>query len=103
MPAAEAARTNPASSGGHNAGMGLLLLEALLALALLLFIVWWTMFSGRRRGERADASTPTSAAPGAASTDAPTDPVAVPGRAAAGSATATPGADRGGVGGRPQE
>jgi hypothetical protein len=32
--------------------MGLLLLEALAALALLVFIVWWTMFSGRKRGER---------------------------------------------------
>jgi cbb3-type cytochrome oxidase subunit 3 len=31
--------------------MLLLLLEALLALALLLFIVWWTMFSGRNKGE----------------------------------------------------
>lgn len=28
--------------------MWLLILEALAALALLLFIVWWTMFSGRR-------------------------------------------------------
>jgi hypothetical protein len=28
--------------------MWLLILEALLALGLLLFIVWWTMFSGRR-------------------------------------------------------
>ena len=28
--------------------MWLLILEALTALALLLFIVWWTMFSGRR-------------------------------------------------------
>ena len=32
--------------------MGMLLLEALLALLVLLFIVWWTMFSGRRQGER---------------------------------------------------
>jgi hypothetical protein len=32
--------------------MGLILLEALGALVLLLAIVWWTMFSGRRRGER---------------------------------------------------
>jgi len=32
--------------------MGLLLLEALLALLVLVFIVWWTLFSGRRRGER---------------------------------------------------
>jgi hypothetical protein len=31
--------------------MALLLLEALLALALLVFIVWWTMFSGRPKGE----------------------------------------------------
>ena len=34
--------------------MWLLLLEALIALVILLFIVWWTMFSGRRRGERPD-------------------------------------------------
>ena len=31
--------------------MILLLLEALGALLLLLFIVWWTMFSGRKHGE----------------------------------------------------
>jgi cbb3-type cytochrome oxidase subunit 3 len=31
--------------------MLLILLEALLALALLLLIVWWTMFSGRNKGE----------------------------------------------------
>ena len=31
--------------------MGLILLEALLALAVLLFIVWWTMFAGRKKGE----------------------------------------------------
>lgn len=31
--------------------MGLILLEALGALVLLLLIVWWTMFSGRQRGE----------------------------------------------------
>lgn len=29
--------------------MWLLILEALAALGLLVFIVWWTMFSGRRR------------------------------------------------------
>jgi cbb3-type cytochrome oxidase subunit 3 len=28
-----------------------LILEALLALVILLLIVWWTMFSGRPRGE----------------------------------------------------
>ena len=32
-------------------GMTLLLLEALLALVILVAIVWWTMFSGRRKGE----------------------------------------------------
>ncbi len=31
--------------------MSLLLLEALGALVLLVFIVWWTMFSGRKNGE----------------------------------------------------
>jgi hypothetical protein len=34
--------------------MWLLILEALAALGLLLFIVWWTMFSGRRKGDRED-------------------------------------------------
>jgi len=31
--------------------MTLILLEALGALVLLVFIVWWTMFSGRKKGE----------------------------------------------------
>ncbi len=31
--------------------MLLILLEALLALVLLVAIVWWTMFSGRKGGE----------------------------------------------------
>lgn len=35
--------------------MGLILLEALGALLLLVLIVWWTMFSGRKRGELPDA------------------------------------------------
>ena len=34
--------------------MTLLLLEALAALVLLIFIVWWTMFSGRKNGELPD-------------------------------------------------
>lgn len=34
--------------------MTLLLLEALGALLLLVFIVWWTMFSGRSKGELRD-------------------------------------------------
>jgi hypothetical protein len=32
--------------------MWLILLEALAALVILVFIVWWTMFAGRRGGER---------------------------------------------------
>lgn len=36
--------------------MVLLLLEALAALVVLVFIVWWTMFSGRKNGELKDAS-----------------------------------------------
>ena len=31
--------------------MALILLEALLALVLIVVIVWWTMFSGRSKGE----------------------------------------------------
>ncbi len=31
--------------------MLLILLEALLALVLLVAIVWWTMFAGRKKGE----------------------------------------------------
>jgi hypothetical protein len=34
--------------------MWLLILEALAALGLLVFLVWWTMFSGRKKGERQD-------------------------------------------------
>ena len=36
--------------------MTLLLLEALGALLILVFIVWWTMFSGRKNGELTDRS-----------------------------------------------
>jgi hypothetical protein len=39
--------------------MGLILLEALLALAVLLLIVWWTMFSGRSKGELPQTSHTT--------------------------------------------
>ena len=34
--------------------MWVIVLEALAAFLALVFIVWWTMFSGRRRGERHD-------------------------------------------------
>lgn len=46
--------------------MTLLLLEALGAMLLLVFIVWWTMFSGRKKGELPDAvdsEKPDKAAP----------------------------------------
>jgi len=36
--------------------MWVILLEAFGALALLVLIVWWTMFSGRRNGERDDGN-----------------------------------------------
>jgi len=44
--------------------MVLLLLEAFGALVLLVFIVWWTMFSGRKNGElkndtKEDKTTPS--------------------------------------------
>ncbi len=42
--------------------MTLLLLEALGALVLLVFIVWWTMFSGRKNGEL-KGDLPPAAAP----------------------------------------
>jgi hypothetical protein len=50
--------------------MSLLLLEALGALLVLVLIVWWTMFSGRRRGELpAAAMEPDDAVPQAPSAD----------------------------------
>ena len=43
--------------------MSLLLLEALGALLLLVFIVWWTMFSGRKNGELKDMTDKQDAGP----------------------------------------
>ncbi len=40
--------------------MTLLILEALGALLLLVLIVWWTMFSGRDKGELRSDSKPDS-------------------------------------------
>lgn len=45
--------------------MSVLLLEALGALLLLVFIVWWTMFAGRKKGELKGESKPPAAEPGA--------------------------------------
>jgi cytoskeletal protein RodZ len=39
--------------------MGLILLEALLALCIFIVIVWWTMFSGRSKGELRHAPAPS--------------------------------------------
>jgi hypothetical protein len=48
-------RSNACSNAGSHFSrrfvMGLILLEALGALLLLVLIVWWTMFSGRKKGE----------------------------------------------------
>jgi hypothetical protein len=43
--------------------MGLILLEALLALSALLLIVWWTMFSGRDKGELPQDDTDAGGTP----------------------------------------
>ena len=43
--------------------MWLLILEALAALALLMFIVWWTMFSGRRPEQDAGGDEPKDGEP----------------------------------------
>ena len=53
-----------ACATGQNADMALLIIEALLALAVLLFIVWWTMFSGRRKGEPPTAHDEADSSPG---------------------------------------
>ena len=42
----------------ENHAMWLIVLEALAALGVLVFLVWWTMFSGRRRGERTPDDDP---------------------------------------------
>ena len=41
-----------ASTPRCHYSMLLLILEALGALLIFVFIVWWTMFSGRKKGER---------------------------------------------------
>jgi cytoskeletal protein RodZ len=51
--------------------MGLILLEALLALCIFIAIVWWTMFSGRSKGELRQALPPPEQPPNEASAQAP--------------------------------
>lgn len=51
--------------------MGLILLEALLALCIFIAIVWWTMFSGRSKGELRQALPPSEQPPKEASEQAP--------------------------------
>ena len=51
--------------------MGLILLEALLAGLIFVLIVWWTMFSGRPKGELPDAEKPESSQPTAPGHDEP--------------------------------
>jgi cytoskeletal protein RodZ len=51
--------------------MGLILLEALLALLIFIVIVWWTMFSGRSKGELRQASPPSDQPSNEASDQAP--------------------------------
>lgn len=53
--------------------MGLILLEALLAGLIFVVIVWWTMFSGRKKGELPQAQL--QAKPQTDQTSAATDEV----------------------------
>ena len=53
------------SFDGNTQGMGLIVLEAALALAVLVFLIWWTMFSGRRGGEWHDDAPDGEAGPAA--------------------------------------
>ena len=50
--------------------MWLIVLEAAAALAVLVGLVWWTMFSGRRGGERQDEAGERDAPDGRAAGDA---------------------------------
>jgi hypothetical protein len=69
--------------------MSLILLEALGALVLLVFIVWWTMFSGRKGGElpQPEATVPREGVPGASPA---VEPGAVPQPATADARSAGP-------------
>ena len=47
--------------GTMGTDMWILMVEAGVALFLFVFIVWWTMFAGRRRGEIDDPAPPEEA------------------------------------------
>lgn len=51
--------------------MLLIVLEAVSALALFVFLIWWTMFSGRQRGERHDNADAADAPDGLPPSDHP--------------------------------
>ena len=56
--------------------MSLIVLEAVGALALFVFLIWWTMFSGRRQGElqdRTDAVDPAAAGDALPPSDHPSE------------------------------
>jgi len=55
--------------GRERERMWLIVLEAVGALALLVFVVWWTMFSGRRGGELPPGEQAPSAADAPAAQD----------------------------------
>ena len=46
-----APRIDSPAAASHPRAMWLIILEAMGALGLLIFIVWWTMFAGRAKGE----------------------------------------------------
>ena len=59
MSASPASRMRETQRGNlEELDMWLILIEALAALGLLIFLVWWTMFSGRKRGERTPPDDP---------------------------------------------
>lgn len=54
--------------------MGLILLEALAAGLVFIFIVWWTMFSGRKGGELHDKDDEEEASSSKAENNNKTEP-----------------------------
>lgn len=59
---------------GRIQPMWVILLEALAALLLLIGLVWWTMFSGRKGGERKSTPVETPVDPAASRAEAPGPP-----------------------------